>query len=291
MSNNPYDNLPNMDTQIGGTVDLPFDYLKFWWKNGSPQLTTVKETDPVAYYGGWASHTEKYQQCSFMHPDATPYTWQNRQGASYDVFALRFLWAALITSRQGWFPVNRNDPNSPRRSAENFLVMLGLKNTKDNVMEFTRLGPAVLSGSSYSGQAIRNVFNQWNASSASLRASHANNAPAWFFYIPVGTMGKEILLEEKKSKHSNASSNITPCQTSEKVLKELTPELLDSLFVGQEVAEEMATMQELAQDWVDHWNRDDGQGQQRQTETPAQPDAPFSYGGEGYPDIDDDIPF
>ena len=177
-----YDNLPETNTQLGGSVDLPFDHIPLWWKNGNVKLEGVKDADPVSYFGGWASHAEKYQACGITHPQAHPFTWANKQGKSYSVYATRFVWAALIVARQGWFPKDRDRPEWGNRSAENFLVMLATSNPDKSL---TKLGPAVLSGTSYSGQAIRDTFNQWNAASALLRREHANDAPAWYFYIPV----------------------------------------------------------------------------------------------------------
>ena len=294
-----YENLPKSEIQLGGSVDLPFNYIPLWWKNGNTQLAAAKDSDPVLYYGGWASHAEKYQVCGIAHPSLQPFTWSNRQGKQYSVLATRFVWAALIVARQGWFPKDRDNPHLGNRSAENFLVMLATSNPDKSL---TKLGPGVLSGTSYSGQAIRDTFNQWNGASAAMRAqlvdAPANIPDAWYFYIPVGTLKSEIFTDSKSSKDGKHASVITPCHTSDKLINGVTKEMLDRYFVGAETANEMKMYANLATDWVAHWKDREQQNATIAASTKMSRQQAYSYNEPDYPeeppwspDADDDLPF
>jgi hypothetical protein len=74
--------------------------------------------------------------------------------------------------------------------------------------------------------------------------------PAWCFYLSLGTFGKERQVANVGK--PGAQSPITPITAY--IPDKLTDELMSSLFVGNEVAEKMAQLQDQAAEWLNAWS-------------------------------------
>jgi hypothetical protein len=238
-------------------VKLPFAAPVMWWMNGKTALKSVAQVTDATRFGGWGISKEEVDGFGSELPEVPTY-WQlheeltNGQGSSYAAYLCRTAWVAPIARRSAWF-----EYDGKSRSKLHVLCYLA---TYQQDKPLTPFGPVVLSASSLTGLDLDKCFKDFAAKSASVRGNTSPN----FFFHPIGTWGKEPKFTERKSKNGGSSSSVTPPQL---FLPEagITTETLQKWFVGHDVAKEMASYLDLAQDWINDWKNRKGEQKQAAT--------------------------
>ena len=254
-----------------GVVKLPFAAPTMWWMNGKPALKSVKQVENATRFGGWGISRDEVDNFGSELAEVPAY-WQlhddlaNGQGGSYAAYLCRTAWVAPIARRYGWF-----DRNGQGRSSLNVLCYLAIYQPDKTLLPY---GPVVLSAKSLTCVDLDKCFKEFAAKTASLRAGTLPN----YFYHPIGTWGQEPAFVERKSK-SGASSSVTPPQLY-LPKNGITTETLQKWFVSGEVVTEMASLYDLAQDWINDWkNRTTTKAEAavdpNDLSTPAEDDYPF----------------
>jgi hypothetical protein len=254
-------------------IKLPFAAPTMWWMNGNIALKNLKQIEDATRFGGWGISKEDIDGFGSDLAEI-PATWvlheelTNRDNGTYAAYLCRSAWVAPIARRYGWF-----ERDGKSRSKVNVLCYLAIYQPDRTLLPY---GPVVLSASSYTGSDLDKCFKDFAAKSAQLRGSTSPN----FFYHPIGTWGKEPIYAERKAKTGGSSSSVTPPQLY--LPKDgLSLETLKAWFVGPDIAAEMATYLDQAQEWLADWKRKDEKKAQEPNPfdtTPAPPeDDGFPY--------------
>jgi hypothetical protein len=221
-------------------VKLPFAAPTMWWMNGKTALKNVKEINNANRFGGWGISKDEIDEVGTSWPDV-PEHWQlhdltNNEGNGYSAFLTRTAWVAPIARRYRWFD---------NKSHTNILCYLAIMTAERVLLPH---GPVVLSAKSLTGVDLDKCFKEFATKTTQLRGK---TLPAYFWH-PIGTWEAEPVFVERKSKGGSGSSSVTPPRLF--APKDgITIETLKKWFVGVEVAEEMAKLLDLAQDWVSDW--------------------------------------
>ncbi len=271
---------------VGAAIELPFPAPVFYVVNGDPRL---KSAGGAQYYGGWATDADKLIEASVVWtengtvPDGLERTEMMSAGnKTLDVFTARSIVVAPIDMRKSWFTQDQN--GSIQRSPDYFqgarqhiqaLCMLAEKHEDGT---FLAWGPCVLSAKGMQAKRLHYSFTDWSRKIASTRKKIAPDVPDFCFYLAIGTFGKE-----RKSEmvgQQGAQSAITPIGAY--LPETISEQLLESLFVGQDVADQMALIRNDAAEWLTAWG------------TPTQKNGGQKHGGghmagPAYPE--DEIPF
>jgi hypothetical protein len=250
-------------------VKLPFAAPTLWWMNGKPALKTVKEINNASRFGGWGISKDEIDDLEADWPEV-PEHWQlhdltNNEGNGYSAFLTRTAWVAPIARRYRWFD---------NKSQLNILCYLAVM-TRERVL--LPHGPVVLSAKSLTGVDLDKCFKEFATKTVQLRGK---TLPA-YFYHPIGTWEQEPVFVERKSKGGSGSSSVTPPKLY--TPKDgFTIETLKNWFVGVEVAEEMAKLLDLAQEWINDW---------KQRKSDARPEMVTEVPEDPFAQQDSDYPF
>jgi hypothetical protein len=133
----------------------------------------------------------------------------------------------------------------------------------------------VLTAKGYQARNLLDAFNLWNKATAPIRWKAAPGVPAWCFYLSLGTYGKERHVMNVGK--PGAQSPITPITAY--IPESFDEELISSLFVGEELAEKMAELQDQAADWLGAWKEsalsEESQEADFMEDEPPMEDIPF----------------
>jgi hypothetical protein len=241
--------------QTSGTIELPFPVPYIWVINGDLKL---KELGGPQAFGGWQVEAEKMLEAGLPYGQTEPpsgYVRKNvldGKGKQVDSFLTRSVIVAPIDFRKSWFM--KTPGGLVQRSADYFegsrqhaQALVYLAGKKEGV--FQPWGPAVLSAKGWQVKNLLKAFESWNKATTTPRQKVAPGVPAWFFYLAIGTFGAEVntVMVGKGSD----TSPITPI--SAYIPEKITEEQVESLFVGQEVADDMAMLKRDAQEWLHAW--------------------------------------
>jgi hypothetical protein len=230
-----------------GEVTLPFPHLRLFWHNGDGKAAL---NSGVYHYGGWFSGQDdmnsdlsewgiKPDMLGFSGPD----TWVNNKGKEYQAYHNRQIYIAPIAPRVTWRKIKKDDGSWTSKST--YALLCWLAYPADKTMKY--LGPAVISGSSYSGGAIEDAIKSYPGITAKARAEAAPDVPSWQWYIPIGTFGnKRIQVVVGKGAKQ---SPIVPAQifvpdggwTAEKVAH---------YFVPNEQVQQIMDTKKAAEEWL-----------------------------------------
>jgi hypothetical protein len=233
---------------------LPFAAPFFWWKNGESNGSHGKNESGVMYFGGWASNAEIFEANIPTEGDIPAKflkeTWTSGSGnKTFDVYATRFLTVAFIGKRYRWV---KDEETGRNFSQAQYLTYMSLYEKATGHKAYC---PAVLSVKGMSSVSLQDAINEWGKVTLAARRQFANNAPAAFFYAALGTFGKDRIAKTVgKGQKTHA---IIPCQIY--VPQTITEEVLNTLYVGDEIASEMVTLLELAKDWMGAWKGSEGE--------------------------------
>ena len=259
-----------------GTVELEFQALRLYWKNGSAALDA---NQGVAYYGCWCADKAKADEAlaamgNTIIPGLKAVTLKNRQGKAYEVYASRQLTIAPILKRVGWF----TNPEGRKYSAHQILAYAAAPDTKTKT--FTPWGMVLLTGSSYSGLAVINALAGWKRKITPV-IDTPETTPAWAHWVTLGTLRADIYTEQR-GKGTNTSP-ITPCEVYLPDDKIPLKEFVTKRFIGSELLTQCLEYRDLSMAWAEYWNeRVDAQAEGKETGQVQPPD--------NYPQ-DDRVPF
>jgi hypothetical protein len=255
--------------QTSGSIELPFPVPYIWIINGDPKL---KELGGPQAFGGWQVEAEKMLEAGMTYSSNEPPAGFIRKdvtstdGKVTDSFLTRSVIVAPIDFRKSWFM--KTPGGLVQRSADYFegsrqhaQALVYLAGKKDGV--FQPWGPAVLSAKGWQVKNLLKAFESWNKATATARQKVAPGVPAWFFYLAIGTFGTEV---NTVMVGGNAKSPITPIGAY--IPDKVTEAQIESLFVGQEVANEMVLLKKDAQEWLHAWGSPTPRGYVQQA--PAQ---------------------
>jgi hypothetical protein len=243
----------NDGMDAGDAVELPFPVAYVWALNGQ---TSEKTAGNALYFGGWACKKEALENVVEEIGNVIPSGWTEvtigaRDGSEFDAYITRHIIAAPIAKRMSWVKdgVRLSEYQEGGRRHLQVLAYMAEVEVKKDKRTYLPWGMIVLTAKGYQANNLLDSFSQWEKVTSSVRREVAPGVPAWCFYAAIGTFGKErkAIMVGKPGKQSS----ITPVSLF--VPEEVTPELMESLFVGQEVAGLMADFQDQAQDWLNAW--------------------------------------
>jgi hypothetical protein len=280
--------------RVAGTIELPFAVPYLWVINGDVKLEAV---GGAQYFGGWSTDAQKMIEAGQDYgKDTAPAGWIRQQvisstGQRVDSFLSRSAIVAPIDFRRSWFW--KGDGGLVQRSPDYFqgsrqhvqalVYLAGKSNGSINPW-----GPAVISAKGFQANNLLKSFETWNKATASIRKQVAPGVPAWFFYLAIGTFGTER--HDRMVGPTGKQSGITPIGPY--IPETITADQMESLFVGQEIANDMVIIKREAQEWLKAWGTPSPRGPAQ-----ASPAAPIIE--EAYPvppeepplPDDGDVPF
>ncbi len=271
----------DLGMRSGGTVELPFPVIYAWTMNGQ---ASYKAQGGALYYGGWATKAEDMDALAETANVNIPAGWSRvaigaRDGSEFEAYVNRSVIAAPIGKRSSWILDGRRVPEYVEGGRRHLQVLCYLfeKQGENGKSKLVPWGPAVLTAKGYQARNVLDAFARWNKATAQIRRKAAPGVPAWCFLFALGTFGKERQVVNVGQ--PGGQSPITPVVAY--IPEKLDEAVIASLFVGQEIASEMAGLQDQAAEWLSAW-------QQPTVEQPA------GAGEPQYPDNpppDEEIPF
>jgi hypothetical protein len=245
-----YSNTSDMGNpfSVPGEISLDLPHLQLYWHNGKSEAGTDKG---VYHFGGWFCGADeilaaienfapvKLDTIGFKGPD----TWHGRKESEYQSYHIRSIYVAPIAPREVWRQVVNDKGEKKWRSTYSMLGFMAYLSEK----KFKFLGPVVISGSSYSGEAVKNAIMSFPALTAEARRVAAPTVPAWQWYIPIGTFGPKRI--SRIVGKGNSSSPIVPAQIYNPD-GGWKPETIEHYFVSDDVADQMKATKDAAQEWL-----------------------------------------
>jgi hypothetical protein len=237
----------------GDTAELPFPAAFVWALNGQ---VSYKSQGGALYYGGWACKSHDLQITADQQNLALPLNWQpvtisSRDGGEFPAFTTRHIVVAPFCKRLSWlFDGKRYAAyiEGGRRHLQ-VIAYLADVHTTDGQKEISPWGPVVLTAKGYQARNLLDAFTKWDKATTHIRRKIALGVPAWCFYMSIGTFGKNR--QAINVGKPGAQSPITPI--SAYIPEQITNELVESLFVGNETAAKMADLQDQAAEWLKAW--------------------------------------
>ena len=222
----------------GDGVRLPFKAPFVWWKNGEKR---EQRGGGVPYFGGWAITADELVTIELAAPEGFKLdTWVGDNG-EYEVWASRTVGIAPIAKRTKWVLNDKGDG----RSKLHILAILGSWDA--DAKQYLAYGPAVISASGMATKYLMQALKKFEADTAAARKQYAGNLPASLFYAPVGTFGDAVF--EMVGKENKSA--ITPPALGP--IGDVTPQLLQALYIGANSANEAADYKQQAQEWLAAW--------------------------------------
>lgn len=244
----------NDGMRSGAGVELPFPTLYLWALNGQ---ASYKTQGGALYYGGWACKAEELQIIHEQLGTAIPADWKqvtiaSRDGGEFEAYTARSVIVAPIGKRESWLLEGRRYPvytEGGRRHLQ-ALAYLAEARGENGGRQYFPWGPVVLTAKGYQARNLLEAFSKWNKATAQIRAKLAPGVPAWCFYLALGSFGRER--QAINVGKPGAQSPITPLGAY--IPDPLNENLVASLFVGNQVAETMGSLQDQAREWLQAWS-------------------------------------
>lgn len=280
---------------VGNSIELAYFTPKFWVINGDARL---KQVGGAQYFGGFAVSKEDWQMAcdewgfepfalnGFVETDLN-----TADGKSIEVFSGRSLLVAPVASRVTWFTQDGTRTNEYiKGSRQHVQVIAYLAMKVDELVgettqtRYEPLGPIMLTAKGFQAKNLLDSFAAWDRASKQVRGKIAPGVPAWCFYLALGTFGEkrnQVLVGK------GSQSPITPINAY--IPKEITGQMMEKLFVGQDVANAMVTYLDGAEEWLHAYdNATPKESGGHNGGTPPMPDFPED---ELPPMPDDGLPF
>jgi hypothetical protein len=262
--------------RFGDSAELPFPAVFIWALNGQ---ASYKSQGGALYYGGWACKSNDLQIAADQQDLALPLNWQqvtisSRDGGEFPAHTTRSIVIAPIGKRLSWLHEGKRFAayiEGGRRHLQ-VLVYLADFHIGDAGKEISPWGAAVLTAKGYQARNLLDAFTKWERATAQARRKVASGVPAWCFYMSIGTFGKDR--HAVNVGKSGAQSPITPISAF--IPDQITDEMIENLFVGNEIAAKMVDFQDQAAEWLKAWQ------EPSPADSPADMDLALSQ--------DDDIP-
>lgn len=250
---------PNLSRKLdhgmrsGDTTELPFPAVFIWALNGQ---TSYKSQGGALFYGGWACKTNDLQIAADQQGIALPANWQpvtiaTRDGGEFLAHTTRHIVVAPFGKRLAWLHDGKRHSvyvEGGRRHLQ-VLAYLADVHSAEGQKTISPWGAVVLTAKGYQARNLLDAFSKWDRATSPIRRRVAPGIPAWCFYMSLGTFGKER--QAVNVGKPGAQSPITPLSAF--IPEQVTEELLESLFVGDETAAQMADLQDQAGEWLNAW--------------------------------------
>jgi hypothetical protein len=240
-------------TREGG---LPFPAPVFYVVNGDVVYKTAEA--PALFYGGWATDVAGLDQLvqaesrSYPSTDLVGIVTTNADGKDINIYTARHLIVAPVSIRSAW--IDRvNNTRTPQyvegsRQHVQALCVIGMKG-EDGMLH--PWGPAVLSAKGFQAKNLKEAFSDWEKHTALVRSKEANALPAWMFYCAIGTFGQERVSQMVGG--NKGKSSITPISVHK---PEATLALLEKVYGGEALANNIIEYGKQSQDWVKAWSEE-----------------------------------
>lgn len=239
--------------RAGDAVDLPFPVVYVWALNGQ---ASYKSQGGALYYGGWACKADDLQTTADQQGLAIPKDWKqvtiaSRDGGEFEAYTSRSIVVAPIGKRESWLHDGKRSTEYIEGGRRHLQVLAYLAETKgeNGSKEFTPWGPVVLTAKGYQARNLLDAFARWDKATSQIRWKIAPGVPAWCFYMTLGTFGKER--QAVNVGKPGAQSPITPITAY--IYERFNEDLLNRLFVGNDVVATMAALQDQGADWLKAW--------------------------------------
>lgn len=229
------------DDLYGNMVDgvqLPEPVTYFMVRNG---LASNKPQGGVPHYGGWGvdqPEADKLIGEAIMATYFDPLQFTNQGGKDYMLYTSRNIWVA---------PIARRFRFDKKSNSSKFQIFALISMKTDN--GFVDLGFHVATAGGMQTIELQATLREWMALTKEARKEW-DNASATFFRMPVGTFGPF----NNKEVGSAKTNFITPIIV-QPAKKKLTATNIDSLYVGDDNALEMAELYKEARPWVAEWDK------------------------------------
>lgn len=239
--------------RTGDSVDLSFPVVYIWALNGQ---SSYKSQGGALYYGGWAAKSEDLHAITDQQGIEVPADWKqvtisSRDGGEFEAYTARHIIVAPFGKRISWLYDGKRSADYIEGGRRHLQVLAYMAEARgeNGSRQFIPWGPVVLTAKGYQARNLLDGFARWEKATAQIRWKVAPGVPAWCFYMSLGTYGKER--QAMNVGKPGAQSPITPITAY--IHDRFNEELMGSLFVGQEVAEHMAELQDQASDWLNAW--------------------------------------
>jgi hypothetical protein len=268
----------DLGMRAGEAVELPFPVVYIWALNGQ---AGYKSQGGALYYGGWACKAEDVQATSNQLDLAIPSDWKlvtisSRDGGEFDAYTSRSVIVAPIGKRISWLFDGKRHIEYVEGGRRHLQVLAYLSESRgeNGNRQFAPWGPVVLTAKGYQARNLLDAFARWDKATSQIRWKIAPGVPAWCFNLSLGTFGKERQVINVGK--PGAQSPITPITAY--IPDRINEDLLSSLFVGNEIAQQMSTLQDQAGEWLKAW----------QEEVPVEPTDEYIENGSP---VEEEIPF
>lgn len=234
--------------EVGNATELPFFVPKMWVVNGDARLVSV---GGALYYGGWAVSADDIKQFQekYKFPEIPsflqPGTMVTSDGKNIDIFSARSLIVAPIASRTTWSLQDGTRLREYAPGSRQHAQVIALLANKDATGHYEVMGPIMLTAKGFQAKNLLDSFSAWDKATRSVRGVIAPGVPAWCFYLAVGTFGKE---RKQLMVGKSSQSAITPIRAY--VPDEISSDLVEKLFVGQEAVDMMVYYLEGSAEWL-----------------------------------------
>lgn len=234
-------------------VQLPFAAPPFYIVNGDPKLASLKN---FQFYGGWASNLENikvaadtWENGSAEIPGLDQTELYTQQGKKINVLAGRHIIIAPIGMRM--FSEMKVPNQKPKRVAPftkgatpamQMVALLGYRDANKNIQTWA---PVMVTAKGWQVTYIQQAIDDWKKAIKPFvkeLVPGAKDSILNLFWMYLGTFGQEL---NQKQVGENV---ITPMQAY--IPEDLDAEKVEKLYVGESVAEFMATLSFQAQEWL-----------------------------------------
>ena len=261
-NSNPFDISPeaadrlNQGMNLGGGIELPFSAPVFWWLNGTAQSRPFAQTTPALYYGGWACNAEDIEAVlddrGSLPGGLVETEIFTREGKNIPTYTSRALIIAPIGFRSCWTVGARGAQTRSIQyvpGSRQHIQVLGLFGMRMPDGTYKSWGPITLSAKGYQAQYLQSALKDWKKALEKPRREHAPKVPAWAFWCALGTFGANP--ETSMVGKTGAQSPVTPINLF--VPKDITLDTMRKIYVGRAGVDEMADLQEEADEWLNAW--------------------------------------
>lgn len=238
----------------GNKIELPFPAPAFYIINGDANFEELKN---VQYFGGWAASTrniqeaaDKWDNCPFPIPSFTQKELRP-SGTVVPSHIARSLIVAPFGMRE-FSTFKDNHTGQTKRLAPytkgarpNIQVLVMLAYLGEDKKTIHSWAPAMLTARGYQVNHVKRAFSDWKKAILPFMEEIAPGMPADvtnLFYMNIGTFGSE------RREETHGESSITPVRAY--LPEELTAAMVETRYVGDEVAEFMAEMSFKSHEWL-----------------------------------------
>ena len=224
-------------------VELPFPYLRLSWNNGNQHASKIEK---AKYFGGFQRGEDHIQEDLLKMQMETvpsyfsePTEWTSEEERNYQARSSRYLYAAPLIAKVDWYK-SKDRTSGEERLGHRLDFLVYLANIEEQ--QVRPWGPAVISSHGYAASGIEDAFKDWAKDSRDARKEFAPGIDPIFFYHVVGTFG-----DKRITRPAGEKKVIVLCQYNHP--ETWTEEILNKLFVGEDIAAVLVDLQIQAKEW------------------------------------------